>query len=72
MTVERYVYRYVKERRPKIDPNPGFWQQLEVYEERLGKIESVSYRAATFDRGWVEQSMARYQTIRDEGAFSID
>jgi protein-tyrosine phosphatase len=60
------AYRYVKERRPKIDPNPGFWDQLEVYEKRLGKKkESASHHAATFDRECVEQSMARYQTIRD-------
>ena len=29
------AFRFLKERRPVVDPNAGFWKQLSEFEERL-------------------------------------
>ena len=60
------AYRHVKERRPRINPNPGFWEQLLIYERRL-KINppNAALRSSetTFYKAWAEESMVQYQII---------
>jgi hypothetical protein len=64
------AYQYVKERRPQIEPNHGFWQQLEVFEHRLAAISESDKSNKAFDekilldKTWVQQSIVKYQTIR--------
>lgn len=68
MSVEE-AYVHVKERRPMINPNPGFWMQLRMYAERL-EIEregpadaTIAKRSTAFGQDWAEISLATYQTI---------
>mmetsp|Transcript_10686 Transcript_10686/g.18793 ORF Transcript_10686/g.18793 Transcript_10686/m.18793 type:complete len:319 (+) Transcript_10686:181-1137(+) len=61
------AYSHVKQRRPMVNPNPGFWKQLELYGQRLerdkGGNSAKIPTQTVFDREWAEQSLATYQTI---------
>lgn len=67
------AYAHVKERRPMINPNAGFWKQLDIlFEQRLKRTHESTDKAVkmpigkdktTFARYWAETSLATYQTI---------
>lgn len=59
------AYRTVKSRRPGVEPNPGFWEQLRVYEGRLRHDAPSAKEEITskFDKDWAEISLANFQTI---------
>ena len=62
------AYLHVKARRPKTNPNPGFWDQLGEYEHRCCKKtmpqDGVS-QEVQFDEQWAQQSAALFSTCRE-------
>lgn len=64
------AYGYIRERRPQVRPNKGFWQQLKIFEARIKKQKRLADLGITdddeefkFDLSWAEQSFATFQTI---------
>ncbi|KAL3943959.1 MAG: hypothetical protein SGBAC_001953 [Bacillariaceae sp.] len=64
------AYVLVKKRRPKVNPNQGFWDQLATYEQMIQEIN----QSAPWDsdentemdyRTWIEVTSALYATCHD-------
>eukprot|EP00591_Stephanopyxis_turris_P000643 CAMPEP_0195509238 /NCGR_PEP_ID=MMETSP0794_2-20130614/2229_1 /TAXON_ID=515487 /ORGANISM="Stephanopyxis turris, Strain CCMP 815" /LENGTH=333 /DNA_ID=CAMNT_0040636403 /DNA_START=45 /DNA_END=1046 /DNA_ORIENTATION=+ len=62
----------VKSRRPKTNPNAGFWTQLYTFEKRCRKrkikayddsFPSISIRGVDLSKEWAQQSLATFQTV---------
>ena len=60
------AYLHVKARRPKSNPNPGFWKQLKTFEEQRHKKCETGLPGVTgdFDLVWATQSNAVFATCR--------
>jgi hypothetical protein len=58
MSLEK-AYVLAKERRPLVNPNPGFWSQLKEFEKRVGQ-EASAGGSETFDTEWAKQSCATF------------
>ena len=56
------AYQYVKERRPLINPNPGFWSQLQLFQARL-KSNTSNAEELQYNKSWAQKSLANFQTI---------
>jgi hypothetical protein len=57
------AYQLVKRRRQVAQPNPGFWTQLEIYEQRCRRNDDTEVsRFNNFDQEWVQKSLATFQT----------
>merc|ERR1712187_419458 len=61
------AYVYAKERRPCVNPNVGFWRQLQDFQDRQTDKLSPTPSAA-FDANWIERSIAMFNAS-DSGAF---
>ncbi|CAJ1953656.1 unnamed protein product [Cylindrotheca closterium] len=65
------AYVLVKKRRPKVNPNQGFWDQLASYEQTIKEIIQnptpwKSDENSNMDyRTWIEMSQALYATCHD-------
>ena len=64
------AYLHVKARRPRANPNPGFWDQLQEFEARCrGEVKkghtNQQTNAVVFDLEWAKQSNAIYATCRE-------
>ncbi len=62
------AYNHIKERRPQVNPNAGFWRQLQLYGKRLGQNEDskksfLMNEETPFDKHWAETSLASFHTI---------
>ncbi|GFH50230.1 hypothetical protein CTEN210_06706 [Chaetoceros tenuissimus] len=58
------AFHHVKMRRPMIKPNAGFWNQLGIYEQSLGRDTTAELdRNLPFNGEWTERSLAKFQTI---------
>jgi len=62
------AYNHIKERRPQVNPNAGFWRQLQLYGQRLCQNEDskknlLKKEEIQFDKHWAETSLALFQTI---------
>jgi hypothetical protein len=53
------AYVLAKTRRPLVNPNPGFWKQLQEFEKRSTQEANAS-RFETFDEAWAKQSCATF------------
>jgi rhodanese-related sulfurtransferase len=70
-------YVILKQRRPSINPNEGFWQQLMIWEHRTATtttattVTSTTAKTAAYqepepvDRDWAQSSSALYSTCRE-------
>lgn len=55
---------HVKMRRPMIQPNAGFCNQLEIYEQSLGRESILELDGdMQFNSEWAERSLVKFQTI---------
>lgn len=64
------AYVEVKKRRPQINPNPGFWRQLQSFESLCrGQIPAIEPSSSTaqdmFDMEWATSSNALFATCRE-------
>jgi dual specificity phosphatase 12 len=64
------AYVEVKRRRPKINPNPGFWKQLEAFEALLqskpvDNDDETDLSTRPFDTEWAKQCQASFATCRE-------
>jgi len=65
------AYTHVKSRRPPVQPNPGFWRQLVLYEKLLVKQQGDTQSEKEEDSAqppiddkWVKESTATYAALR--------
>jgi hypothetical protein len=73
-------YTIIKQRRPKIDPNEGFWQQLLIWQHQMIATTSTTTTDTTdtssaniiddqghgnVDRDWAQMSSALFSTCRE-------
>lgn len=64
------AYVEVKRRRPKINPNPGFWKQLETFEALLQSKpvdtdDETGFSTKSFYTKWATQCQASFATCRE-------
>jgi protein-tyrosine phosphatase len=64
------AYVEVKRRRPKINPNPGFWKQLETFEAQLqskpvDNDDETDLSTKYFDTEWAIHCQASFGTCRE-------
>lgn len=58
------AYQLVKGRRELAQPNPGFWTQLETFEQRCRQNDDTVVSAHdNFDKEWARNSLAAFQTV---------
>lgn len=54
----------IRQSRPRARPNPGFWEQLLIYERRLGNEDGTNVeKVDPYSHEWLVQSLAKFQTI---------
>jgi len=61
------AYRLAKAKRSKVNPNIGFWRQLQEFERSQKDVE-VEAAEIIFDHAWAEQSCVQF-AARDADAF---
>lgn len=65
------AYVWIKKRRPKVNPNQGFWDQLATYEQTIQELKRnpspwKSGENINMDyRTWIEMTQALYATCHD-------
>jgi hypothetical protein len=63
------AYIAIKKKRPKIEPNEGFWHQLKVWELSMIQNKEPAGEETSIDRGWAETSCALFATCRELEGF---